>query len=334
MVNPAPHLAQVSVIMPNHDRTDQLFQAALSVHRQTFPDWRCYIIDDGSTPRLVSDVYTKIQMLDSRFTILYQNRRGVSSARNLGILWSREPWIALLDSDDLWQPTKLERQLAAAQKEQPTLWHTEEIWIRNGVRVNPKQKHRKGGGDQFLRSLPFCIISPSAALFPRSKLSRWGVFDERFPIAEDYDLWLRVTSNQEVGFLEEPLTIKQGGHEDQLSRAPLMDYWRLRSLEKIFLFGNLNLQHKQAVQMEAGKKIEVLANGGRKRQNLHLLHELNRMKQNILKAFWFSDIAGNASDVDAPFSQYKTREPKCFEYMNGNRYKEEPSQPYPQKERQ
>lgn len=263
--------ALVAVIVPNYNRTTLLDEALESVFQQDFPDWRAFLVDDGSTSHEAKKIISKWHKKDPRFIPLVQKRRGVSSARNLGILSSNEPWIALLDSDDLWQPVKLSRMLSLAEKAEPKLWHSEEIWVRNGKRVNPKLKHKKGGGNQFERSTQLCVISPSAAFFPRSKICAWGIFDEGFPVAEDFDLWLRVTSREEVGFTDKPLITKRGGHPDQLSKSPLIDYWRIRALDKILKFGSLSKAQKEIVREELRNKLKILYLGAVKRKNLFIL---------------------------------------------------------------
>lgn len=276
--------ARVGIIIPNYNRSEMLVRALESIHQQSFSDWHAYIIDDGTNRdewENVYRVYNHYQDKDPRFTLLRQAHRGVSAARNLGILSGREPWIALLDSDDAWVKDKLEKQLLLAEKKPNQLCHSDELWYRRGKRVNPKLKHSKGGGNQFFPSLKFCVISPSAALIPRRMLGSWGIFDESFPIAEDYDLWLRATMKQEVTFSREALTMKHGGHEGQLSRSPLLDYWRLRSLAKIYFYGDLNEIQKKAVYEEMWKKIAILKQGAEKRENLELLSYLQMISSNL-----------------------------------------------------
>ena len=97
---------------------------------------------------------------------------------------------------------------------------TEEIWIRNGVRVNPKTRHHKPSGMIFEQSLALCLVSPSAVMMKRSLFDAVGLFDEDLPACEDYDLWLRISWRYPVHLIETPLIIKRGGHADQLSKGP------------------------------------------------------------------------------------------------------------------
>ena len=196
-----------------------------------------------------------------------QSNQGVSSARNKGIRLSSSKWIALLDSDDEWYPEKLEKQLKAIQeKPDHKFCHTEEIWVRNGVRVNQMKKHHKYGGHIFEKCLDMCRISPSSVLFQKSILDKTGWFDKELRVCEDYDLWLRITAHHQVSFLNEALMTRSGGHADQLSRKYWgMDRFRVQSLKKILANVPLQKEDEMATRRVLKKKCEILLNGFRKR---------------------------------------------------------------------
>ena len=147
--------------------------------------------------------------------VIQQQQCGVSAARNRGILAASGDWIALLDSDDEWLPEKLAQQ-SRHIAEQPgyRLCHCDELWIRNGKRINPANKHRKKGGWIYEHCLPLCAISPSASILHRSVFDTIGLFDEQLPACEDYDYWLRLCAGEPVLFVEQPLLNKYGGHDD------------------------------------------------------------------------------------------------------------------------
>ena len=254
----------ISIVIPTHDRRAMVERAIESVSRQTFREWELIVVDDGSTDgtdRLVQG------MTDSRVRLLRQPRSGVSAARNLGIESARFEWIALLDSDDCWMPGKLESQLDAVLRDPVYgVVHTEEIWIRRGRRVNPRKIHRKSGGWIFDRCLPLCAISPSSVMIHRRILNRVGMFDTGFPVCEDYDLWLRITSRYPVRFLQEPLIVKYGGHEDQLSRAFWgMDRFRVRALLKALESAGLTPLQRTWTRREIARKCRILEKGFRNR---------------------------------------------------------------------
>ena len=257
-------MPQVSVIIPTYNRAHILMRAVDSVLAQTFQQIEILVIDDGST----DNTPEMLNAYGGRIRVLSQENGGVSLARNVGIQAASGQFIAFLDSDDAWMPDKLERQVAAltAQPQLP-LCHTEEIWIRNGVRVNPKKKHRKRGGYIFPYCLPLCVISPSSSILRRELLDEVGLFDEHLPACEDYDLWLRITHTHEVVFLEEPLLVKYGGHDDQLSRKYWgIDRFRVQALVKLLETAALTDEQRRQTCRELQRKCAILATGCRKRQ--------------------------------------------------------------------
>lgn len=233
------------------------------------------VIDDGSTDG------TEEMLAQSFPQVIYikQDNCGVSSARNSGIALAAGEWIALLDSDDKWMPEKLAQQEAALRaKPEYLICHTEEIWIRNGVRVNQMRKHRKYGGWIYQRCLPLCAISPSSVLIHKSVFHEIGVFDENLPACEDYDLWLRMCSKYPVLYLDQPLIKKYGGHEDQLSRRYWgMDRFRIQSLASILKHGELDPNLHDATREMLVKKISVYVKGAQKRGKLEEVHRYKRL---------------------------------------------------------
>ena len=257
---------RVSVVIPTFERRSMLPQALDSVIAQSRAPREIIVVDDGSTDGTA-------EMLAANYAdvcCLRQPRRGVSAARNAGIRRAQGEWVAFLDSDDTWKLDKLERQLAAlASHPDQRVCHTDEIWMRRGVRVNPKRKHAKRGGMIFQACLPLCCISPSSVMIHRTVFDAVGTFDENLPACEDYDLWLRICSRFPVLFVDEPLVIKHGGHDDQLSRAHFgMDRFRIAALEKILRSGYLDAPQTAAARTVLAEKIRVYANGARKRGKL------------------------------------------------------------------
>lgn len=252
----------VSVIIPTFNRNGMLKDAVDSVLEQDYGNTELIVVDDGSTD-------TTIQMLSAyqdRLRLLRQENRGVSAARNAGIRAAAGTLIALLDSDDLWLPGKLRAQVDYFDAHPEALiCQTEEIWIRNGVRVNPGKRHRKEAGDIFERSLELCLVSPSAVMMRKSLLDEVGLFDERLPACEDYDLWLRIAWKHPVHLIDTPLIVKRGGHADQLSRMPELDKYRIRSICNLLDRGCLSEGQAQAATNMLKTKCAIYAQGCRKR---------------------------------------------------------------------
>ena len=255
----------VSVIIPVYNRPAMVKDAIKSVLCQSISDFELIVVDDGSTDKTL-DVLNSFA--DSRLKILSGKRRGVAAARNRAARIAEGRFLAFLDSDDLWLPEKLEMQLAAQlENEKRPLSHTDEIWIRKGRRVNQMKKHAKRGGRIFEYCLPMCRISPSAAMIEREYFLNIGGFDEKFCVCEDYELWLRVTSTQEVSYLDRKLTIKRGGHGDQLSHGTWgFDRFRVMALVKIIESQSLDKTQMRAACKVLARKADILARGYKKRE--------------------------------------------------------------------
>ena len=260
----------ISVIIPTFNRASVLARAIDSVLNQTFRPIELIIVDDGSSDETESLVAKYENPL---IQYIKTENRGVSAARNTGIKKSAGDWIALLDSDDEWLSERLERQITLLNDEPKLRFvHGEEIWIRRGKRVNQKKIHQKFGGFIFERCLPLCLISPSASLIEKSLLFEMGGFDEEYIVCEDYDLWLKITSLYPVGFIKEPIIVKHGGHEDQLSgQYKAMDYWRVRSMDRILEIRDLDTSQIPVVKSEILRKCEILRMGYLKHENLENL---------------------------------------------------------------
>ena len=183
-------------------------------------------------------------------------------------------------------PKKLEKQIKQTKIFPEYKIHfTDEIWIRNGIRVNPKNKHMKKEGWIFKPSLALCLMAPSTVMLSRVLLERHGMFDEDLPVCEDYDLWLRLTAYNPVALLNEKLMTRQGGHSDQLSKKLWgIDRFRVQSLQKILSQENLCPEDRTAAIQMLRKKCEILIKGFRNRGKMKEI----RVYQNIVQNF--SDI--------------------------------------------
>lgn len=252
----------VSVIIPTYNRWPWVGEAIESVLGQTFTDFELIVVDDGST----DETAERLDPYEAVVQVIEQGHRGVSAARNRGVQASRGRYLAFLDSDDLWLAGKLEVQTDFMDRHrQYLICQTDEVWLRRGVRVNPKNIHRKPSGDIFRASLERCLVSPSAVMLTRNLFDRVGGFDESLAVCEDYDLWLRIAVEQEVGLIPEPLIVKRGGHADQLSHSVWgMDRFRVCALQKL-LRQRLPAQKRVWALETLRRKVGVLAQGARKR---------------------------------------------------------------------
>ena len=272
-------ILNVSVIIPTYNRKNLLKRALHSVSSQTFVPKEIIVVDDGSSDGTKDWVLERFPYV----RYIYQDNSGVSSARNAGIKEAKGSWIALLDSDDEWMPDKLEKQERVINdSKEAWLCHTNEVWVRNNVRVNQMKKHQKYGGYVFENCLDICRISPSSVLIKKEVFEMVGLFDESLKVCEDYDLWLRITSVLPIIFLDQPLIIKYGGHSDQLSRVDNgIEQYRIKSLEKILRSESLPADQLKSAKLHLLKKLKIFSNGLEKRNKLK---ELNIYKKKI--EFW------------------------------------------------
>jgi glycosyltransferase involved in cell wall biosynthesis len=254
---------KVSVIIPTYNRARIVGEAIDSVLSQRYNDFELIVVDDGSTDGTEELVASYLP----RLTYLYQEHQGVSAARNRGIASARGEYLSFLDSDDLWLKDKLSSQIHFMESHpECRICYTDEIWIRKGVRVNPMKKHRKYSGMIFEQCLPLCIVSPSSVLIARTLLDAAGTFDESLEVCEDYDLWLRIAARYPIHFIETPLIVKRGGHEDQLSKKLNgQDRFRIKALTKLLTGDFISPRQRELAWRELAKKCEIYGKGCIKR---------------------------------------------------------------------
>ena len=267
-------IEEISVIIPTYNRCDLLKRAINSVIKQTITPKEIIIVDNGSTDQ----TYQMVSSLFPEINYFIEKKRGVSAARNKGILESKSKWIAFLDSDDAWKPTKLEKQMeySVFNQDKYRIIHTDENWYRNKKFLNQLKKHKKSGGNIFKNSLQLCCISPSSVVLKKQIFDDYGLFDENLEVCEDYDMWIRITSKEEVGFLDSPLVSKYGGHSDQLSKKFWgMDRFRIKSLEKNLKNEHFSKSQKINVLDTLIEKLTIVSGGALKRGNKEIFKKYN-----------------------------------------------------------
>ena len=255
---------KISVIIPTFNRLDLLKRAIDSVLNQSIKPYDIIVVDDGSTDGTSEMIQHKYKSIN----LIQQKNSGVSAARNSGIKNAQGDWIALLDSDDEWKKNKLEEQVNnLTDNPKYEFCHTNEIWIRNGIRVNQKKRHKKYGGFIFDKCLDICRISPSSVLFNKNILNHVGWFDDKLPVCEDYDLWLRITADYEILFIDKPLIVKYGGHNDQLSQSvEAIERFRIKALQSLLENSDLSKNNRIHAITMIIKKLNIYLNGLVKRK--------------------------------------------------------------------
>jgi glycosyltransferase involved in cell wall biosynthesis len=253
----------VAVIIPTFNRLPFLQGAVESVLAQTLDRWELIVVDDGSDDGSWRWLTQQSFLRPFRF----ETRRGPSAARNLGARQARAPLLAWLDSDDLFLPEKLARQTTLLNDHpELVLCHSNELWVRSGRPLAQQKKHEKRGGAIFAHCLPMCRISPSATMIRRNIFEELGGFAEELEVAEDYELWLRLTCRYQVGFIDEPLIIKRGGHPDQLSmKYGQIEKFRIAALQRVLERAPLSEKQRLQALTTLAEKCEIYARGCEKR---------------------------------------------------------------------
>ena len=263
-------IINVSVIIPTYNRVKFLPACINSVLKQSIPVEEIILVDNNSSDGTVNYIRDKFKMV----RVLIERNKGVSFARNLGILNSKNNWVAFLDSDDEWMPDKIQKQIELIKRlnYKVNFIHTNEKWVRNNIILNQKKKHAKKGGYIFQDCLDICKISPSSTLIKKSLFDQYGLFNTKFKVCEDYELWLRFTSKIEIGYINEVLIKKNGGHNDQLSKKYWgIDRYRVKALEKLIVTNNLTIEYEVMAVKKLIEKINILILGAINRKNKRIL---------------------------------------------------------------
>lgn len=188
-------MAQVTVIIPTYNPGDFFARALDSVVSQTFSDWELIVIDDGSRPEEWEKVRGAVACVQEQhpqlaIRVLHQKNAGVSATRNRAVLMATTPWIAFLDNDDIWLPTKLEKQMALlAQHPDVALCHTGFDLIDE----NDQRSTGYGRRVSFHEMLSgeFGVLL-SSSVMSRSALVEVGLFDPFLPGAQDLDVFFKL----------------------------------------------------------------------------------------------------------------------------------------------
>jgi len=224
--NPAPTEARqgtqsgnalVSVIIPTYNRAAFVGTAVESALAQTYRLLEVIVVDDGSS----DDSQAALSRYGDEIVLLrHERNRGLSAARNTGIAASRGSHLAFLDSDDLWEPTKLARQMAelARQPEAGFCYCDYSLWESGEVRARAvvSRRAREAGPRIFEHLVGGNFVSACAIVIPRHRLEAVGLFDESLTACEDWDMALRLAACWPVAYVDEPL-VRVCLHEDNMS---------------------------------------------------------------------------------------------------------------------
>jgi glycosyltransferase involved in cell wall biosynthesis len=261
----------VSVIIPTFNRAALLPSAIDSVLAQTHPAVEIVVVDDGST----DNTRAVLTRFGDRIRVLTQSNAGASAARNAGIAASHGEIVSFVDSDDLWLPTKLEKQVSLLERAGPQT----PCCLCN---VSLVYSNGQGGSSFDLSlikpSLPeglwlnvlqvlvtrFILFNQAVAI-RRSALVRLGGFDESCAYMEDYDLALRLALAGPWAFVAEPLAVWNEGTAGSLTRRAENE--RLQLQRTIF-----------GIHQKIGDIAQYSGCGERQRRQLAFELQRNRIK--------------------------------------------------------
>lgn len=241
-------MPRVSVIIPTYNCAHYLGQAIESVLSQTYTDLEILVIDDGSRDN-TADVAARY---GSRIRYLRQENRGLPAARNAAIQASGSALIALLDADDWWEPTKLEKQMAVLDRQdQIGLVYTDLKVIYDDGAVIPSflaSRPLAKDGYVFEALIESAFILPSTVLLRRSCLDEVGLFDETMRSHEDIELWLRLCHRWKVAGVREPLVNRRQGAQNMTANPALRAEYGVKTFQKALTISDLTAGQRLALQ--------------------------------------------------------------------------------------
>jgi glycosyltransferase involved in cell wall biosynthesis len=209
-------MPQVSVIIPTHNRARFLAGAVRSVLAQSFKDLEIVVVDDGSSDDTEA-VIQGFRQAEIRY-VRHDCQRGGAAARNTGILNSSGEYIAFLDDDDEWYPEKLMRQMSvmlASPSEIGGVYTGYFIVDRSNGEIRGQIVPTERGDIYQALLTGNCVGGTSCMLLRRSCFDKTGLFDERLPSFQDYDLWLRAARKYRFDCIREPM-LKYFVHGDKI----------------------------------------------------------------------------------------------------------------------
>ncbi|MFO0809872.1 MAG: glycosyltransferase [Gemmataceae bacterium] len=211
-------IPRISIIVASYNYGRYIAEALTSVQAQTFADFECIILDDGSTDDSLGVIERFLE--DDRFRLICQRHGGQPRAKNRGIELAHGDYLAFLDADDIWEPTKIARQLALfdARPDLGVVFTQRRLIGVNGeARPGGDNPPPEPGVAAMYRQNFICF---SSAMLRAGVPEHVGRFDERIGLAIDYDFWLRVARFYPIACVDEPLVRYRVGHVN-LSRRQL-----------------------------------------------------------------------------------------------------------------
>lgn len=197
-------MPQVSVVIPAYNAMQYLPETLESVLKQTFTDFEVLIVNDGSSDNVIDWVS---QVKDPRVKLISQTNQGLSGARNTGILNAQGEYVAFLDADDLWESSKLEKQVRCLNDNPEVgLVHTPMILVDEHGKSTGRVISSDAEGNVFKELLQRNFIACPSVIVRRSCFETVGVFNRSLRSIEDWDMWIRIASRYTFAVIKEPLS--------------------------------------------------------------------------------------------------------------------------------
>jgi glycosyltransferase involved in cell wall biosynthesis len=221
------------VIIPNYNYGRFLRETIESVLSQTYPSFEIVVVDDGSTDESLEILRT----YGERVRVLTQRNQGVSAARNHGISESRGDFVALLDADDVWLPTKLTQQMRLFDQAQVGMVYCGLRYV--DTTGKPLYDRCDGESGNVLTAMTLLRgsgvpASGSSALLRRACFERTGLFDEKLTTAADWDMWRRVACHYEIRFVPQPLVLYRQHQNAMHWNVGRLEHDMQLALDKLF----------------------------------------------------------------------------------------------------
>lgn len=210
----------ISIVITCYNYGEYISQCLQSIVEQTFTDFEAIIVNDGSTDD--SEGKIKPFLEDKRFKYIKQENAGQANAKNTGIKNSTCEVIAFLDADDIWEPTKLEKQIKLFREPIVGVVYSRAKYI--DANSNPldfvlQGRYLQPRSGRVTKWLIFDNFVPfSSSVVRRECFEKVGLFDESLKMGIDWDLWLRISVHYDFDYVDEPLLIYRIGHAGQMSK--------------------------------------------------------------------------------------------------------------------
>jgi len=209
-------MVKISVVIPTYNSLEYLPDALNSVVNQTYVDWELIIVNDGSSDK--TDEWVS-QQSDPRIILICQENKGKSAARNVGIERAASEYIAFLDADDYWETTKLEKQIKYIENNPEiglvyTWTNLADQQCQPTGRIISSDAH----GHVWKELVQYNILAcGSTPLVRRICFETVGKFDPDLPLAQDWDMWIRIAAKYPFGVIKEPL-VRYRQHRNNTSK--------------------------------------------------------------------------------------------------------------------